>query len=103
MDAQMKKGILEMCLLHELSESDRYGYELMQKMKQYFPEVNESSFYVILRRLHKEGYTDIYYGASSDGPRRKYYHITEEGQAYLAKAISDLRTIKSIVRSLGLP
>ena len=102
MDAQMKKGVLEMCLLHQLSECGQYGYPLMQKMKHYFPEVNDSSFYVILRRLQKEGLTEIYYGESSEGPKRKYYRITDAGKDYLAQAISDWRTMKSIVRSLGI-
>lgn len=102
MDAQMKKGVLEMCLLHRLSECSQYGYPLMQEMKRYFPEVNDSSFYVILRRLHKEGLTEIYYGEASGGPKRKYYRITDAGRDYLAQAVSDWQAMEAIVHSLGI-
>ena len=81
MDAQMKKGVLEMCLLYQLSQHDYYGYHLMQILKQHFPEVNDSSFYVILRRLHKEGLTELYYGDDS---------------------VSDWKEIKSRVKNLGI-
>lgn len=102
MDAQMKKGVLEMCLLYQLLECDYYGYNLMQKMKKEFPEVNDSSFYVILRRLNKEGLTELYYGDASEGPQRKYYRITEAGKASLNQAVQDWREIKSRVKNLGI-
>ena len=54
MDAQIKKGILEMCLLLKLAKKDYYGYELMKEMNLLFPDVYESTFYAILRRLKKE-------------------------------------------------
>ena len=55
MDAQMKKGVLELCLLQCLSGEPKYGYDVIQTMRAYFPEVTESTFYAVLRRLHKEG------------------------------------------------
>lgn len=48
MDAQIKKGILEMCILKKLSEDDYYGYTLMQEMRKLFADVNDSTFYAIL-------------------------------------------------------
>lgn len=102
MDAQMKKGVLEMCLLYQLSQHDYYGYHLMQILKQHFPEVNDSSFYVILRRLHKEGLTELYYGDDSGGPKRKYYQITEKGKVYLNQSVSDWKEIKLRVKNLGI-
>ena len=60
--AQIKKGVLEMCLLHKLSQQDYYGYNLMHEMNILFPEVNSSTFYAILRRLKNDGFADIYYG-----------------------------------------
>lgn len=102
MDAQIKKGILEMCLLYRLSEQDYYGYHLMQEMKKIFPEVNDSTFYAILRRLYKEGDTEIYEGEQSEGPKRKYYRITEQGKGSLEKAVLDWNEIKEIVEKLGI-
>lgn len=102
MNAQIKKGVLEMCLLYKLSQKDYYGYNLMQEMKIMFPEVNDSTFYAILRRLYKEGSTDIYYGDTSGGPKRKYYKITSYGLEQLKKFINDWNKLKNIVSQLGI-
>ena len=85
--AQIKKGVLEMCLLHKLSQQDYYGYNLMHEMNILFPEVNSSTFYAILRRLKNDGFADIYYGNESGGPTRKYYKITDNGKETLAAYI----------------
>lgn len=102
MNAQIKKGILEMCILYLLAKEDYYGYPLMQKMKSYFPEVDESTFYAILRRLNKEGFTDTYQGKESNGPNRKYYHLTVSGQEKLRQHISDWEQMKEIMIDIGL-
>ncbi len=102
LDAQIKKGILEMCLLYKLSEKDYYGYSLMREMKIIFPEVNDSTFYAVLRRLKKEGAADVYYGEESKGPKRKYYKITECGLKVLEKYIYDWNKLKEIVMQLGI-
>ena len=74
--AQMKKGVLELCILHICSEQDRYGYEIMKLVTEAFPEINESTIYAVLRRLHADGCTESYTGSVSGGPQRKYYRIT---------------------------
>ncbi len=102
MDAQIKKGILEMCLLYKLSQKDYYGYSLMREMKIIFPEVNDSTFYAVLRRLKKEGAAEMYYGEESGGPRRKYYKLTEHGLEVLHKYIYDWNKLKEIVTQLGI-
>ena len=102
MDAQFKKGILEMCLLHKLSQNDYYGYSLMREMRLLFPEVNDSTFYAILRRLNKEGMTSIYYGEASGGPKRKYYSITETGLESLEKNKEAWNRLKKIVSEIGI-
>ena len=53
MDAQLKKGVLELCLLQCLSGEPQYGYDIIQMMHKYFPEVTESTCYAVLRRLDK--------------------------------------------------
>ncbi len=103
MDAQLKKGILEMCILFSISKEEMYGYDIMQKMSKLFPEVNESTFYSILRRLCAEGTTEVYYGTTSNGPKRKYYRITTEGRRYLDTCIHDWNKIKNIVSEIGIP
>lgn len=102
MDAQLKKGILDMCILHYISQNEMYGYDIMQNMHRYFPEVNESTVYAILRRLNKEGSTETYLGSESNGPQRKYYRITEEGKITLNANIKDWNNICNIVNELGI-
>lgn len=102
MDAQIKKGILEMCILFMISKEDSYGYVIMQDMHQRFPNVDESTIYSILRRLNKTGCTEIYYGNKSNGPKRKYYRITEEGRKVLHESISDWIEICDIVDDIGI-
>ena len=102
MDAQIKKGVLEMCLFYKLSQKDYYGYNLMKEMKLLFPEVNDSTFYAILRRLKKEGSAGIYYGEESCGPKRKYYKITPDGIKMLENHIYDWNKLKEIIAQLGM-
>lgn len=102
MEEQMKKGILEMCILFFISREDLYGYEIMKKMECYHVVSNESTFYAILRRLKKEGYAETYIGAISQGPVRKYYKITQNGKAYLKKSIEDWTGIVEMVENIGI-
>lgn len=102
MDAQIKKGILEMCILHIISEKAVYGYDIIQRMHSFFPEVTESTFYAILRRLHKDGATDTFQSSDSKGPGRKYYTITEQGLESLARARADWEHLKNIVEEMGI-
>lgn len=102
MNAQIKKGVLEMCILYVVSQTEMYGYDIMKKMNNYFPEVNESTFYSILRRLNKEGATETYVGESSNGPKRKYYKITEFGLKKLTETIDQWRKINTVVDDIGI-
>ena len=102
LDAQIKKGVLEMCLLQKLSVQDYYGYHLMREMKVLFPEVNDSTFYAILRRLHKDGSAIVYDSDKSAGPRRKYYQITPAGRKKLEQKICDWNRLKQIAGQLGI-
>lgn len=102
MDAQLKKGILEMCILYCISQREMYGYDVIQNMMQYFPEVNESTFYAILRRLNNEGAAETYFGEESNGPPRKYYRISVSGRKRLENSIKDWNRICSIVSLIGI-
>ena len=102
MDAQLKKGIIEMCMLHVLAEGDEYGYPLMQRMKEFFIGTDDSTYYSILRRLAAEGYTETYMGTVSGGPVRKYYKITGEGRNYLDGLEKQWQQIEDVVRQIGI-
>ena len=102
MDAQLKKGILELCLLQTISGEPQYGYDVIQRMRQHFPEVTESTFYAILRRLNKEGAADTFQGSVSNGPVRKYYRLSSEGRERLARMTADWNRLREIVSQLGI-
>lgn len=102
MDAQLKKGVLELCLLQCLSGEPKYGYDIIQTMGACFPEVTESTFYAVLRRLAREGAADTFQGSVSNGPVRKYYRLTDEGRSRLAQMAEDWRKLREIVESLGV-
>lgn len=102
MDTQMKKGILEMCILYKLKDAPLYGYELMKSVRQVFPDVYEGSVYTILRRLKTAGYTCVTQKKSPSGPTRKYYGITHTGQDYLRQSIEEWQAVVQGVTQLGI-
>ncbi len=100
MNAQMKKGLIEMCILHYLSKKDLYGYDVMKLMQKDFPDVATSTFYSILRRLHKERALFSYVSESPDGPQRKYYTITDVGVELLVNSVKDWENIRDSVDNI---
>lgn len=100
--AQMKKGVLELCILHICSEQDRYGYEIMKLVTENFPEINESTIYAVLRRLHADGCTESYTGSVSGGPQRKYYRITAAGRVQLAEMTEMWHATVQAVQQIGV-
>ena len=102
MDTQMKKGVLEMCILYQIKSGPVYGYEIMKFVRQVFVDVYEGSIYTILRRLHSMGYTATTKRESPSGPPRKYYEITESGKVYLDEMIKEWNNIVQAVSSLGI-
>ncbi|MFL0249614.1 PadR family transcriptional regulator [Clostridium neuense] len=79
MNTQLKKGILELCVLAVLDKKDCYGYELVNEISKDI-EISDGTIYPILRRLSKEGYFTTYLQESTEGPPRKYYRLTELGK-----------------------
>ncbi len=79
MNIQFKKGVLELCVLSLLMRQDFYGYELVEYISKYI-NISEGTIYPLLRRFRNEGYVTTYLQESQEGPPRKYYKITEEGQ-----------------------
>ena len=102
MNAQMKKGVLELIVLNEIEQNDIYGYELVKKLCNYYVDVDISSYYTILRRLNKKAYIQCYEGDVSAGPKRKYYSITETGKEYLQNRKLELQYMNQINQQLGL-
>ncbi len=81
MNAQFKKGVLELIVLESVRCRDMYGYELVEEVSRVV-DVNEGTIYPLLKRLTNERYFETYLQESTEGPPRKYYHITAAGILY---------------------
>lgn len=80
-NAQFKKGVLELIVLKSVIHQDMYGYELVEEVSKVI-DVNEGTIYPLLKRLTNEHYFETYLKESTEGPPRKYYHITATGILY---------------------
>ena len=99
--SQMLKGTLEGCIMAVISRQPTYGYEITQKLADYgFGPIAEGTVYPLLLRLEKNGLARAEYRASEVGPRRKYYMLTEKGQAELAAFIASYRELTGAVGRL---
>ena len=94
MDIQLKRGLLDVCVLATIRDVDSYGYQMIKDMKP-FVEISESTLYPILRRLEGAQLLAVY-TQEHNGRLRKYYHITEAGRARLAAFAEEWREINSI-------
>ena len=81
MDAQYKKGILELCVLSLLVDKDMYGYQITDELSREM-DVTAGTLYLVLKRIRDNGYVETYLVESASGPARKYYHITEKGKHF---------------------
>lgn len=83
MDAQLKRGFIEICALAAVNRRDSYGYQIIEDMKECM-EISESTLYPVLRRLEGVGMLESY-SVEYGGRLRKYYRITPSGKARLAE------------------
>lgn len=81
--AQMRKGVLEFCILSILSNGDAYPSEIIERMKQAKLIVVEGTLYPLLTRLKNDGLLSYRWEESTSGPPRKYYKLTELGEQFL--------------------
>lgn len=86
MDIQLKRGVLDVCVLTAIKNEDTYGYQIIKTVKPYV-EMSESTLYTILKRLETAEMLTVR-TSEHDGRLRKYYHITEKG----LKRIEEFKT-----------
>ena len=96
MDAQIKRGLLEVCVLAALSRGDSYGYQIIKDIEPYL-SISESTLYPILRRLEEGNHLTVY-SVAHNGRLRKYYRITDSGRQKLSEFSSDWIEILNIYR-----
>lgn len=87
MDAQLKRGVLEICVLAALRREDAYGYKIIKDLSP-FMDVSESTLYPILKRLEQGGCLTVY-SVEHNGRLRKYYRLTAAGNARIEEFLSD--------------
>lgn len=81
---QMRKGILEFCILHIISRGEVYASDMIEELTSAKIMVVEGTLYPLLTRLRKAGLVDYRWVESSSGPPRKYYTLTDQGQDFLS-------------------
>ena len=87
LDPQMKRGLIENCVLASLARGDSYGYQIVKDLGA-FVTVTESTLYPILRRLEGSGALSVY-SVEHNGRLRKFYRLTGEGRKQLERFAAD--------------
>ena len=96
MDIQMKRGLLDVCVLAAIKEEDSYGYQIIKDIKP-FVEISESTLYPILRRLEAAELLTVR-TAEHNGRLRKYYHVTKAGLGRIEDFKEEWKEIMSIYK-----
>ena len=99
MDVQLKRGLLDVCVLAAIKNEDSYGYKIIKDLKPYV-ELSESTLYTILKRLETSNMLTVRI-VEHDGRLRKYYHITDEGLARIEEFKMEWDGIMSIYRFIA--
>ena len=94
MDVQLRRGLLEVCVLAAVQRHDSYGYQIVREIEPYV-EISESTLYPILRRLEAAQMLTVY-SVEHNGRLRKYYRITDQGRERLADFEEEWKEIMSI-------
>ncbi len=96
MDIQLKRGLLDVCVLAAIKDEDSYGYKIIKDMKPYI-ELSESTLYTVLKRLETSNMLTVR-TVEHDGRLRKYYSITNVGTDRIEEFKNDWKEIMSIYR-----
>lgn len=94
MDTQLKRGVLEICVLSAMQDKETYGYELVKNISPVI-EISESTLYPILRRLESGGFVTVR-SAEHNGRLRKYYSITSRGRDRIKEFLQDWQDVIKI-------
>jgi len=94
MDIQLKRGLLDVCVLAAIKNEDSYGYKMIKDMKPYI-EMSESTLYTILKRLELSGMLTVR-SSEHSGRLRKYYHITHLGLKRIEEFKNEWREVMAI-------
>ncbi|MEO9532655.1 MAG: PadR family transcriptional regulator [Crocinitomicaceae bacterium] len=99
--AQMRKGILEYCILTVLSKREAYPSDIIQELKEAKLIVVEGTLYPLLTRLKNAELLQYNWVESSSGPPRKYYSLTEKGEAFLTELKTTWNELQEAVQLIS--
>ena len=100
-EVQLKRGVLELCVLAILAEADSYAYEIAQRMAAAI-DMGEGTVYPLVKRMQAEGLLTDYLGESPAGPPRRYYRLTDAGRdRLLAEKATWARFVTAIDTLVG--
>ncbi|NPA37202.1 MAG: PadR family transcriptional regulator [Chlorobi bacterium] len=99
--AQMRKGVLEYCILSILSDKDAYASDIINKLKDAKMIVVEGTLYPLLTRLKNAGLLSYRWEESTQGPPRKYYALTELGKEFLKELDNSWRELVEAVETIN--
>ena len=99
--SQMLKGTLDGCILGIISQREVYGYEISHQLSQLgFGAVSEGTIYPLLLRLERNGFLSATYRDSEQGPRRKYYALTDTGRQEFQTFVENFEELRQAVTAL---
>jgi PadR family transcriptional regulator PadR len=96
---QLKKGVLEMCVLALLSRGDNYAYEIASRMAEAVG-MGEGTIYPLMRRMQDDGLVSTYLVEAPGGPPRKYYRLTETGRKTLKAQREEWKSFMTAVEKM---
>jgi PadR family transcriptional regulator PadR len=96
---QLKKGVLELCVLALLSKQDGYAYEIASQLAEDIG-MGEGTIYPLMRRMQNDGLVSTYLVDSESGPPRKYYRLTAAGRSALTAQHNEWKSFEAAVRKI---
>ena len=100
--SQMRKGLLEYCILSIISRDEAYASDILDTLKQANLLVVEGTLYPLLKRMKNEELLTYRWQESTSGPPRKYYALTEQGQELLTQLHDEWKSIQKAVAAINV-
>ena len=99
LQVQLRKGVLDLCVLALLARQDGYAYDIASRLAEAIG-MGEGTIYPLMRRMQGDGLVTTYLEDSSSGPPRKYYQLTKAGRAALIEQTADWKTFTASVAKI---
>ena len=98
---QLRKGVLELCILNDIHNRKMYGYEIVRRLRKIEGLIiSEGAIYPILSRLKRQGLVETSIRESTEGPPRKYYELTEQGEEMVSQMNTYWQAISGVTDSI---